>query len=127
MNETKSNGKEKIPTANNAGNGCHPAATDGANTAMTLAGRPHTGNGGNGHDVTFTNTKRDTDHNARCQFCGEMYHAQRPSKSKYCSAKCRRNAWLERNPEKAAELAECDRQRLRAHYEARGKTWEQRS
>jgi hypothetical protein len=49
-----------------------------------------------------------------CEQCGRDFTPRR-SWGRFCSSYCRRLAWLERNPEKAAVLAERDRARLRAH------------
>ena len=122
---------------------CHPAATDGDSVVMPIE-RPHTENGqgnphegvthlignffpirkmaGNPHEgVTPTNTKRHTTVTA-CEHCGDAFTPRRPH-GRFCSSYCRRLAWLGRNPAKAAELAERDRQRLREHVIGCGGEW----
>ena len=117
-----------IPTANTVANGCHPVETAGGNT-VTMPVK-------NGHielengtvkrpSVPFTNTKRATVVKRPCQQCGREMVAKRPSKQ-YCNAACRRKAWLQRNPEKAAALAASDKERLRVHLESRGIPWVER-
>ena len=49
-----------------------------------------------------------------CEHCGQTF-APRRSWGRFCSAYCRRTAWLDRNPVRAAELAARDKARLRAH------------
>lgn len=57
-----------------------------------------------------------------CEHCGREFVALRPW-TRFCTAYCRRRAWLARNPDKAAELAERDKARLRLHFEERGREW----
>ena len=79
--------------------------------------------------VTLANTKR---HPAglvtvkSCQHCGKAYEAKRPAQSRYCGPRCRRAAWLARNPERAAALAAGDKERLRLHLAGRGIAWQER-
>ncbi len=61
-----------------------------------------------------------------CEHCGSEFIPRRPH-GRFCGAYCRRLAWLDRNPEKAAELAERDKARLRAHILQRGGEWVDRS
>ncbi len=58
----------------------------------------------------------------QCEHCGRDF-LPKTRRSRFCSPYCRRRAWLARNPEKAAELAERDRARLRAHVLALGGVW----
>jgi hypothetical protein len=58
----------------------------------------------------------------QCEQCGREFVARRPW-GRFCSAYCRRRAWLDRNPEKAAELHERDIARLRAHIIGNDGTW----
>jgi hypothetical protein len=62
----------------------------------------------------------------RCEQCGVEF-TPKTRRGRFCSPYCRRRAWLARNPEKAAELAERDRARLRAHVVARGGVWVERA
>lgn len=59
-----------------------------------------------------------------CEHCGQTF-ALRRSWGRFCSAYCRRVAWLDRNPERAAELAERDKARLRERIIGNGGTWEE--
>lgn len=77
-------------------------------------------------ELTPANTKRQSA--ARvipCEHCRAEFTARRPW-TRFCCANCRRTAWLERNPDKAAELARRDRARLRTHIVASGGTWVER-
>jgi hypothetical protein len=58
----------------------------------------------------------------RCEHCGREFVALRPW-ARYCNAYCRRRAWLDRNPDKAAEIAIKDKARLRAHFQEHGREW----
>ena len=60
-----------------------------------------------------------------CENCGDAFTPRRPH-GRFCCAYCRRVAWLGRNPDKAAELAERDRQRLREHIIGGGGEWVER-
>ena len=115
-----------------AGSECHPAGTGSGNTvAMPAETLPTSSENGQPVTVTVTptNTKR---HPAglvtvkTCQHCGIEYRAKRPAQSRFCGSRCRRLAWLARNPERAAALAESDRQRLRLHLAGRGIAWQER-
>jgi hypothetical protein len=125
---TKNELNAMIPTANTVASGCHPVETAGENT-VTMPVK-------NGHielengtvkrpSVPFTNTKRATMDKRPCQQCGCEMVVKRPSKQ-YCNAACRRKAWLQRNPEKAAALAASDKERLRVHLESKGIAWVER-
>lgn len=114
-----------------AGGSCRPAETDGGDTVATPAELPPTASAPNGNPlegVTPTNTKRHTTVTAaviQCEQCGGNFDARRPW-ARFCSAYCRRLAWLGRNPEKAAELAERDRARLKAHIIGNDGEWVER-
>lgn len=125
MENVKSAGNVKIPTVPNAASECHQAETAGASIVLTPAksGRNVPNNGTpNPPNVPSTNTKRDKAVTRPCQQCGREMVVKRPSK-RFCSAHCRRAAWLVRNPEKAAALAASDKARLRAHLEGKGIVW----
>ena len=115
-----------------AGSECHPAGTGSGNTvAMPAETLPTSSENGQPVTVTVTptNTKR---HPAglvtvkTCQHCGIEYRAKRPAQSRFCGSRCRRLAWLERNPERAAALAAGDKERLRLHLAGRGIAWQER-
>ncbi len=61
-----------------------------------------------------------------CEQCGVEF-LPKSRLARFCSPYCRRRAWLARNPEKAAVLAERDRARLRAHVLALGGVWVERA
>ena len=61
----------------------------------------------------------------RCEQCGVEF-TPKSRLARFCGPYCRRRAWLARNPKKAAELAERDRARLRAHVIALGGVWVER-
>ncbi len=77
-----------------------------------------------GEGLTLATTKRQSTV-TQCAYCGREFVARRPS-ARYCHPYCRRRAWLERNPEKAAELAAKDKARLRAAVIERGGEWVER-
>ena len=127
-----------IPIATIAGGSCRPAEMAGGDTVATPAsnGRP----AADGPSVSLSaspradscpptpairlpvpNVSADKTH---CEQCGAAFVARRPW-GRFCSSYCRRLAWLDRNPERAAELAERDRARLRAHVIGNGGTWEE--
>lgn len=58
----------------------------------------------------------------RCEYCGREFMPRRAG-GRFCGASCRRRAWLDRNPEKAAELAVKDKARLKAYIIERGGVW----
>lgn len=109
-------------------------ATAGGDTVATPAGRPNTASGDNPNpsdtasgdaSVTPTNTKRHTTVTptvTHCEHCGAEFVAHRPW-ARFCGAYCRRRAWLDRNPERAAELHERDIARLREHVIGNGGAW----
>ena len=115
-----------------AGSECHPAGTGSGNTVAIPAETLPTSSE-NGQPVTVTVTPTNTKRHPAglvtvktCQHCGIEYRAKRPAQSRFCGSRCRRLAWLERNPARAAALAESDRQRLRLHLAGRGIAWQER-
>jgi len=109
-----------IPIASNAASVSAQGATGGGVTVTMPAKRPP-GEGESNLRDTSTNTKRHTAA-AHCEQCGDEFTPRRPH-GRFCSSYCRRLAWLGRNPEKAAALAESDRQRLREHVIGCGGEW----
>jgi hypothetical protein len=106
-----------IPTASIAAGAYHPVETaDGDIVAMPTE-RPPTGNGQSNPDETQANTKRHT-----CEQCGADFTPRRPH-GRFCGSYCRRVAWMGRNPEKAAAIAESDWRRLREHIIGNGGEW----
>ena len=101
-------------------------ATAGGAIATTPTERRPTGNepGSPCNGVTPANTKRHTTV-ILCENCEQEFTPRRPH-GRFCCAYCRRVAWLGRNPDKAAELAERDRQRLREHIIGGGGEWVER-
>ena len=61
----------------------------------------------------------------QCEQCGRDFQPK-TRRGRFCCAYCRRRAWLARNPERAAELAERDRARLKAVVLAHGGVWVER-
>ena len=118
-----------IPIATIAAGSCRPAETAGGDTVATLAS-----NGPHAADAPSVSLSASADTVAirlpipnvsrPCEQCGAAFVARRPW-ARFCSAYCRRVAWLDRNPERAAELAERDKARLRAHVIGNGGTWEE--
>ncbi len=118
-----------IPIATIAAGSCRPAETAGGDTVATLAS-----NGQHVADAPSASLSTSADTVAirlpipnvsrPCEQCGAAFVARRPW-ARFCSAYCRRVAWLDRNPERAAELAERDKGRLRAHIIGNGGTWEE--
>ena len=108
-----------------AGGSCRPAGTADGDTVATLVS-----NGQHASDAPSTSA--DTvairlpipNVSRACEHCGSAFVARRPW-ARFCSAYCRRVAWLGRNPERAAELAERDKTRLRAHVIGNGGAWEE--
>ncbi len=116
-----------IRTASIAANGSPQAETGDESTVTTPAKRRPTNNvsasgpAPDGGRLTPTNTNRQY-YVKRCETCGWEFLALRPW-ARFCCGNCRRQAWLKRNPERAAELAERDKQRLRGHVLATGGVW----
>jgi hypothetical protein len=109
------------------------ATADGA-TAPRLAPNVPTGNGNATESVPGSNAAVGVDSTStkpnatltRCEQCGAEF-LSKTGRGRFCGPYCRRRAWLARNPERAAELAERDRARLRAHVIARGGVWVERA
>ncbi len=113
-------GQDLIPTASIAASVSAPAATGGDVTVTMPARRPPIAAESNPRD-TSTSTKRHTAA-SHCEQCGDEFTPRRPH-GRFCSSYCRRLAWLDRNPDRAAALAESDRQRLREHVIGCGGEW----
>ena len=112
-----------IRIASTAANESAQAETDGGDIVAMPIERPPTASEITPRE-TPTNTKRHTAA-ALCEQCGAEFTPKRPH-GRYCGPYCRRLAWLARNPQKAAELAERDRARLRDHIIANGGEWIER-
>ena len=132
MDSEKNELNALIVTVSIAENECHLAGTDVSGSAAMPAETLPTSSE-NGQPVTVTVTPTNTKRHPAglvtvktCQHCGIEYRAKRPAQSRFCGSRCRRLAWLERNPERAAALAERDRQRLRLHLAGRGIAWQER-
>ena len=110
-----------------AGGSCRPAGTADGDTVVTLASKGQ--HVGDGPSVSLS-ASADTvairlpipNVSRACEHCGSAFVARRPW-ARFCSAYCRRVAWLDRNPERAAELAERDKARLRAHIVGNDGEW----
>ena len=106
-----------------AGGSCRPAGTADGDTVATPASSGQ-------HASDALSTSADTvairlpipNVSRACEHCGSAFVARRPW-ARFCSAYCRRVAWLDRNPERAAELAERDKARLRAHIVGNDGEW----
>lgn len=107
-----------IPIASIAASVSAQGATDGGDTVITPARLRPTSD--EKQSDTFSTGERHSI--ARCEYCGDEFTPRRPH-GRFCSSHCRRLAWLERNPERAAEIAANDRARLRAHFQERGREW----
>jgi hypothetical protein len=113
--------------ATNAASSCRPAETGGGDTVATPAS-----NGRHAADGPSVSLSASPDTAAirlpipnvsrACEQCGRGFTPRRRW-GRFCSAYCRRVAWLGRNPERAAELAERDRARLRAHVIGNDGEW----
>jgi len=113
-------GHDLIPTATIAANVSAQGATGDESIAVTpIASPPIVGE--SNPCETSANTKRFMTV-TQCEQCEREFTPRRPH-GRFCSSYCRRLAWLGRNPEKAAELAERDRQRLREHVIGCGGEW----
>ena len=113
--------------ATNAASSCRPAETGGGDTVATPAS-----NGRHAGDAPSASLSMSADTVAirlpipnvsrACEHCSSAFVARRPW-ARFCSAYCRRVAWLGRNPERATELAERDKARYRAHIIGNGGEW----
>jgi hypothetical protein len=111
-----------MPSASIAASVSAQGATgDGDTVTMPVSSERQESEGLNVSRDTSATTKRIATV-TRCEHCGREFVARRPW-ARYCNPYCRRRAWLQRNPDKAAELAAKDKARLRTHFEAAGKTW----
>ena len=97
-------------------------AMDAESTVTTLAKTRHT-EPSKQRNGTPTNTKRPNVTVKDCEQCGVTFETTRPKQAKFCGAICRRNAWLDRHPDKANALAERDKARLKAWFVSTGKEW----
>lgn len=103
-----------IPIAGNAGDGWARGATaDGAIVPMPASSERPATDGVSLPDDTGV-IRLPIPNVSQCEQCEREFTPRRPW-GRFCSAYCRRLAWLDRNPERATELAESDRQRLREH------------
>lgn len=109
-----------IPTANIAASVSAQGETGGGATVTMPIASPPIESESNPLE-TPTSTKRYTTV-TQCEQCGGEFTPRRPH-GRFCSSYCRRLAWLGRNPERAAELAARDRQRLREHIIGCGGEW----
>ena len=108
-----------------AGGSCRPAGTAAGDTVATPASSAPPDN-----DAPSLSASPDTvairlpipNVSRACEQCGAAFVARRPW-ARFCSAYCRRVAWLDRNPERAVELAERDKARLRAHIIGNDGEW----
>ena len=108
-----------------AGGSCRPAGTAAGDTVATPASSAPPD-----HDAPSLSASPDTvairlpipNVSRPCEHCGQTFVPRR-SWGRFCSAYCRRAAWLDRNPVRAAELAERDRARLREHVIGNGGEW----
>lgn len=110
-----------IPTVNSVDDACLPAETAVGDFALPPANKPLIGSEIH-PDVTSTNTKRNTAVTA-CHHCGTEFTPKRPQRARFCSAGCRRSAWLAAHPERAVVYAARDKARLKAHIQGRGGVW----
>ena len=110
-----------------AGGSCRPAEMAGGDTVATLASSGQHAGGG---PRASLRASADTlairlvlvDVSRPCKHCGAAFVARRPW-ARFCGAYCRRVAWLDRNPERTAELAERDKARLRARIIGNNGEW----
>ena len=116
-----------------AGGSCRPAETADGDTVATPASSAPPDNGAPSLSaspdtvaIRLPIPNVSADGSQLCEQCGSAFVARRPW-ARFCSAYCRRVAWLGRNPERAAELAERDRARLRAHIIGNDGEWVDRA
>ena len=116
-----------IPIVTIVGGSCRPVETGDGDTVAMLAS-----NGPPDNDAPSTSLSVSPNTAAirlpipnvsrPCEHCGQTF-APRRSWGRFCSAYCRRLAWLDRNPVRAAELVERDKKRLKAHIVGSGGEW----
>ena len=117
-----------------AANESAQGATAAGSTAMPPAPNAPTGSGNESESAPRSNAAGSVDPTStkpnatltHCEQCGVEF-LPKTARGRFCSPYCRRRAWLARNPEKAAELAERDKARLRAHVIALGGVWVDRA
>ena len=118
-----SDASDLIPIATIAGGSCRPAGTaDGATVATPASNGQHASDALSTSADTVAIRLPIPNVSRPCEECGSAFVARRPW-ARFCSAYCRRVAWLDRNPERAAELAERDKARLRAHIVGNDGEW----
>ena len=122
-----SDASDLIPIVTIAAGSCHPAGTADGDTVVTPASNgQHAGDGPSASLSASPDTvaiRLPIPNVSRaCEQCGSAFVARRPW-GRFCSAYCRRVAWLARNPERAVELAERDKARLRAHVIGIDREW----
>ena len=114
-----------------AGGSCRPAGTAAGDTVATPASSAPPDNDAPSISLSVSpNTVAirlpipnvSSDRSQLCEQCNSAFVARRPW-ARFCSAYCRRIMWLDRNPERAAELAERDKARLRAHIVGNDGEW----
>jgi len=123
-------GGERVSSANGmtfnastAGGASRPAETAGGDTVTTPASNGPSVNGApNVSSDTVATRLVVAEVSRACEHCGAEFVAHRPW-ARFCGAYCRRRAWLDRNPERAAELHERDMARLREHVIGLGREW----
>jgi len=96
-----------------------PPAPNGHTGNVNAKGSTPKPNAAGGVDSASTKPNATLTH---CEQCGREFVAHRPW-ARFCNAYCRRRAWLDRNPERAAELHERDIARLREHVIGNGGEW----
>ncbi len=121
--DASSDASDLIPIVTIAAGSCHPAGTaDGDTVATPASNEQHASDGPSASADTVAIRLPIPNVSRPCEHCGSAFVARRPW-GRFCSAYCRRVAWLARNPERAVELAERDRARLRAHIIGNGGEW----
>lgn len=112
-----------IPTANIAANVSAQAETEPADTVIMPVNNRQSETVNVSPDMAVT--PLPVPNVSHCEHCGAEFTPRR-SHARFCSPYCRRLAWLDRNPERAAVLAERDRQRLKEHIIASGGEWREK-
>ena len=121
--DASSDASDLIPIVTIAAGSCHPAGTaDGDTVATPASNEQHASDGPSASADTVAIRLPIPNVSRPCEHGGSAFVARRPW-GRFCSAYCRRVAWLARNPERAVELAERDRARLRAHIIGNGGEW----
>ena len=121
--DASSDASDLIPIVTIAAGSCRPAGTAAGDTVATPASNEqHARDGPSASADTVAIRLPIPNVSHPCEHCGSAFVARRPW-GRFCSAYCRRLAWLDRNPERAVELAERDRARLRARVIGNGGEW----